>query len=362
MSFPWFSIERGFLTAKGRGSGNSVKEKGLPMDDGLDVGNGGEASGSITSNIKNSPSPPDMHFFKFGSKEGMEAILESGPWLIRNVPLVLKKWTPNANIMKEDVCNIHVWVKFHDVPITAFTEYGLSAIATKLGSPLMLDSYTAAMCIDSWGRASYARAMIELKPYVDLRVTIVVIVPKFSDDCPKKIVLDISKNSKMSRQPARGPPVGLKRKYTFVYRPVSTKKRKRLMGIQRKRGGNQTPSTNATSVVAKINKLERQMLDGNFFLLVDEHGKLLEMKVTNEASASNPSTYMRDQLVQSDEDEVELPDDETSRYMSSTGRGGLCEDDLDFYDGYEARVYDLPEQMQTFCDQFDIRLRSRVKK
>ncbi|GKG03366.1 hypothetical protein Tco_0311002, partial [Tanacetum coccineum] len=41
----------GFLTAKGRGSGNSMKEKGLSMDDGLDVGNGGEAFGSFTSNI-----------------------------------------------------------------------------------------------------------------------------------------------------------------------------------------------------------------------------------------------------------------------------------------------------------------------
>ncbi|GKE37058.1 hypothetical protein Tco_1460463, partial [Tanacetum coccineum] len=36
----------------------------------------------------------------------------------------------------------------------------------------------------------------------------------------------------------------------------------------------------------------------------------------------------------------ELPDDETSRYMSLTGGGEFYEDDLDFYDGYEAEVYD----------------------
>ncbi|GJT38428.1 hypothetical protein Tco_0938293 [Tanacetum coccineum] len=51
------SIERGFLTTNGKGSGNSVKVKGPSMDDGLDVGNGGEASGSVTSNVGNSPSP-----------------------------------------------------------------------------------------------------------------------------------------------------------------------------------------------------------------------------------------------------------------------------------------------------------------
>nr|GEV53764.1 hypothetical protein [Tanacetum cinerariifolium]GEY72334.1 hypothetical protein [Tanacetum cinerariifolium] len=240
-------------------------------------------------------------------KEGMEAMLESGPWLIQNVPLILKQWTPDANIMKEDVCNIPVWVKFHDVLITAFTEDG----------------------------ASYARAMIELKADVDLRDTIV--APKFSgdgfttstinveyewaphrcseckvfghflDDCLKKIVSDISKNSKMSRQPARGPSVGLKPKSTFVYRPVSIKK------------------------VATANGNLKTNADGKL-MLVDEHEKPLEMKVMNEASARKPNTSIGDQLVEFDEDEVEFPDDETSRYMSLTGGGGFCEDDLDFYD------------------------------
>ncbi|GKC63908.1 hypothetical protein Tco_1096506, partial [Tanacetum coccineum] len=63
-----------------------------------------------------------------------------------------------------------------------------------------------------------------------------------------------------------------------------------------------------------------------------------------------------------DEGEVKFPDYVTFRYMSLTGEGGFCEDDLDFYDGYEAQAYDLPEQMQTFCDKFDIRFRSRVRK
>nr|GEV26913.1 putative ribonuclease H-like domain-containing protein [Tanacetum cinerariifolium] len=43
--------------AKRRGSGNFVKERGTSIDDGPGVGNGGEASGSITSNMGYSPSP-----------------------------------------------------------------------------------------------------------------------------------------------------------------------------------------------------------------------------------------------------------------------------------------------------------------
>ncbi|GJZ18992.1 hypothetical protein Tco_0555582 [Tanacetum coccineum] len=173
----------------------------------------------------------------------------------------------------------------------------------------------------------------------------------------------------MQRQPICGPPVGLKRKSTFVYRPVSTKKAAKANGNpkvqttnkattptlnsfealstlvdEEEGGGNQTLSTNATHVVAKINDLEKQMLDGKL-MLVDEHGKSLEMEVEG------------DQGVESDEDEVKMPDDEISRYIASTGGGGL-----DCYDGYEAQVYDLPEQMQALCDQFDIRLISRIRK
>nr|GEY10113.1 hypothetical protein [Tanacetum cinerariifolium] len=101
----------------------------------------------------------------------------------------------------------------------------------------------------------------------------------------------------MPRQPARGPPVGSKPKSTFVYRPVSTKKRQRIMGIQSNLvdeedgGGNQTASTNATPLVANINELKREMLDEKL-VLVNEHGKPLEIKVTNEASASKPSTFI----------------------------------------------------------------------
>ncbi|GKF00477.1 hypothetical protein Tco_0023827, partial [Tanacetum coccineum] len=87
--------------------------------------------------------------FQFSSMKGLDAMLENGPWFIRNNPLILKKWNPDVNLLKEDVGNVPVWVKLHGVPVTAFSEDGLSAIATKIGTPLMLDSYTSDMCIQS---------------------------------------------------------------------------------------------------------------------------------------------------------------------------------------------------------------------
>ncbi|GKG02637.1 putative reverse transcriptase domain-containing protein, partial [Tanacetum coccineum] len=93
---------------------------------------------------------------------GLDAMLENGPWFIRNNSLILKKWHPDENLLKEDVSTVPVWVKLHGVPVTAFSEDGLSVIATKLGTPLMLDSYTSDMYMQSWSRSSYARVMVEL--------------------------------------------------------------------------------------------------------------------------------------------------------------------------------------------------------
>ncbi|GJW42719.1 copia protein [Tanacetum coccineum] len=118
--------------------------------------------------------------FQFSSMDGLDVMLENGPWFIRNNPLILKKWHSDENLLKEDVSTVPIWVKLHGVPVTAFSKDGLSAIATKLGTRLMLDSYTSDMCMQSWGRSSYARVMIELRADVELKDNIVVVMPKIT--------------------------------------------------------------------------------------------------------------------------------------------------------------------------------------
>nr|GEX37417.1 hypothetical protein [Tanacetum cinerariifolium] len=90
---------------------------------------------------------------------------------LSGIPAYPKKWQPNENLLKEDFSTIPVWVKLHGVPVTAFSDDGLTVIATKRGTPLMLDSYTPDMCMQSWGRSSYARVMIELQDDVELKIT-----------------------------------------------------------------------------------------------------------------------------------------------------------------------------------------------
>ncbi|GJX03001.1 hypothetical protein Tco_0188917 [Tanacetum coccineum] len=126
-------------------------------------------------------------------------------------------------------------------PVMAFSKDGLSAIATKLDTPLMLDFYTSDMCMQSWGKSSYARSMIELRADVELKDTIVLAMPKLvregfyacnirieyewkpprcacckvfghvQDDYPKNIGLDVAKNLKNPSQAPRGVLVGPKK-------------------------------------------------------------------------------------------------------------------------------------------------------
>nr|GEV43432.1 hypothetical protein [Tanacetum cinerariifolium] len=49
-----------------------------------------------------------------------------------------------------------------NISMAAFTGDGLSIIASKLGSHMLIDSYRTTMCEESLGRNSYTRALIEL--------------------------------------------------------------------------------------------------------------------------------------------------------------------------------------------------------
>ncbi|GJX44442.1 putative reverse transcriptase domain-containing protein [Tanacetum coccineum] len=90
----------------------------------------------------------------WGSMDGLDAMLENGPWFIRNNPLILRKWHPDVNLMKEDVGTIPVWVKLYGIPFMAFSEDG----------------------------SSYAKAMIEMRADVELKDNIVVAMPKITGE------------------------------------------------------------------------------------------------------------------------------------------------------------------------------------
>ncbi|GJV98967.1 putative reverse transcriptase domain-containing protein [Tanacetum coccineum] len=93
---------------------------------------------------------------------GVDSVLRDGPWMIHGFPIFLNKWCPSVSLLKEELSRVPVWVKFHDVLLVAYISDGLTLIAKKIGTQMMLDSYTNSMCLESWGRSGFARILIEV--------------------------------------------------------------------------------------------------------------------------------------------------------------------------------------------------------
>ncbi|GJV33309.1 hypothetical protein Tco_1393709, partial [Tanacetum coccineum] len=122
---------------------------------------------------------------------------------------VLTLFTPEGNreearLLDYSPFNLAPWtdlilclrmVKLHGVPVTTFSEDGLSAITTNLGTLLMLDSYTSDMCMQSWGGSSYARLMIELRADVEFKDNIVVAMPRIT----RRAIIHVMSVLSMSR-------------------------------------------------------------------------------------------------------------------------------------------------------------------
>ncbi|GKE11824.1 zinc knuckle CX2CX4HX4C containing protein, partial [Tanacetum coccineum] len=119
---------------------------------------------------------------KVVKKAGLEAVLESGPWMIRQTLIILKKWSMSTSLQKEELTRIPIWIKLHDVPLQVFEEDGISLIATLIRKPIMLESYTSSMCKDSWGRSSFARCLIEVNLEADLLDVITIGIPSLTGD------------------------------------------------------------------------------------------------------------------------------------------------------------------------------------
>ncbi|GJT25288.1 putative reverse transcriptase domain-containing protein [Tanacetum coccineum] len=261
--------------------------------------------------------------FQFSFIDGLDDMLDNGPWFIRNNPLILNKWHPNENLLKEDVSTVPVWVKLHGVPVTVFREDSLSAIATKLGTPLMLDSYTSNMCMQSWGRSSYSRVMIELRADVELKDNIVVSMPKITREGHYTCVGE-KKTVKKPSQTSRGVPIGPKMgfKPQKEYRPVPKKPNASSSG---------TPLV-PTGIVESDSEVE---------VVFDE---IANLRISMSGKDISDKGYGTNSLLEQWRDSY--PDN----------------DDYDPYDDDMYENHDLSEHLQSICDDLDITVHGRKKK
>ncbi|GJU06309.1 zinc knuckle CX2CX4HX4C containing protein [Tanacetum coccineum] len=66
------------------------------------------ATFSIPKNVvetadKNNDELQRFFFFKFKTSKGLDDVMENGPWMIRNSPIILKKWSMDTRLCKEEL-------------------------------------------------------------------------------------------------------------------------------------------------------------------------------------------------------------------------------------------------------------------
>ncbi|GKC35794.1 beta-caryophyllene synthase [Tanacetum coccineum] len=206
------------------------------------------------------------------SIDGLDAMLENGPWFIRNNPLILRKWHPDENLLKEDVSTVPVWVKHHGVPFTAFSEDGLSVIATKLGTHLMLYSYTANMYMQSWRRSSYARAMIKLRADMELKDNIVAAMPKITGEIYYTCNIRVEYKSNPFEV------------LTSADNDVELGTNEGISNSADK--GTINVSSSNTPIVEKFDKIERQIREGKLRFVDDDGNSLVPTGIVDSDSDS----------------------------------------------------------------------------
>ncbi|GJU85945.1 hypothetical protein Tco_1293491 [Tanacetum coccineum] len=240
----------------------------------------------------------------------------------------------------------------------------------------MLDSYTSDMCMQSWGRSSYVRVMIELRADVELKDNIVVAKPKITreghytcnvrveyewkpprcssckvfghihEECPKNTGAGEKKTVKKPSQTSRGVLVGPKMgfKPQKEYRSVTKKPNVSSSG-NKKKGVEPTIKVSNSNPFDVLNSVDNDMEFGT-------NGGTTNL--INNGATSSGSSYMN---IDNDGEfacNILLLEQWRDSYP-----------DNDDYDPYDDDMYEnqnLSEHLQSICDDLDITVHSRNKK
>ncbi|XP_039017567.1 uncharacterized protein LOC120148544 [Hibiscus syriacus] len=98
----------------------------------------------------------NVYIFSFANDSVRDWVLENGPWHVFNKPLILRIWEANMQKLDFDFAHLPIWIHLYNVPLELYTQDGLSSIASALGKPISMDSFTA-----SKTRLHFAKVCVE---------------------------------------------------------------------------------------------------------------------------------------------------------------------------------------------------------
>ncbi|GJW04267.1 hypothetical protein Tco_1563123 [Tanacetum coccineum] len=240
-------------------------------------------------------------------------------------------------------------------------------MAAKFGNPIMLDSYTSSICLQSWSHMDYTRVLIDIRADLELKEDMIIDIPNVEDDgevlhtmrvkyewepprcgvcmvfrhddmiCPKRAVEKPKKqhiNHDGFQYPFSSHGTNVSSKvHVKIKKPiclvVSKKNSASSSGMKKnsKVSRKVMSSTNPFDALNSIKKMmsldqigdrQIQMIEGKLVLL-DDDGKPLKPSKSMLLNSSNVVYIKVDDLVNEDNDsEVEEVYDETGTYMAST--------------------------------------------
>nr|GEU69168.1 hypothetical protein [Tanacetum cinerariifolium] len=306
-------------------------------------------------------------------RNSWDAMFENGPWFIRNNSFILKKWHPDENLLKKDVSTVPIWVKLHGLPVTAFSEDGLSAIATKLADVELKDNIGVAMPkITKEGHYTCnVRVEYEWKPPMCSSCGV---FGHIHEEC----LTNTSVGEKKPSQTSRGVPVGTKMgfKPQKEYRPVPKKTTASSSG-NKKKGVEPTIEVSNLNTFDVLNSVDNDVEFGTN----GETTNLVNNGVTSSGSSfmyiDNDGEFVNNTPIGKKIDKIERQICEVKiRLLNNDGNPlvstGIVESgsevdsylDNNDYDPYNDDMYenhDLSEHLQSICDDLDITICGKKK-
>ncbi|GJS25269.1 zinc knuckle CX2CX4HX4C containing protein [Tanacetum coccineum] len=351
--------------------------------------------------------------FKFSSHEGLIKVLDKGPWFIRSRPLMLNTWSANTKMKK-------IVQGFREMCLNPWGPKTYARVLIELSADqALMDSVIVAVPFPNGTGHSLENLDVEYE-WRPSRCSKCKIFGHDDAFCPskdKRVALNSSTGtgslfnlgSEGGKQSSKSKPIhGIrfsKPKPKFFYRPVSKVSQGETMTTPpAKEDTNSDGDQPSESLVAAMENIPSDTGKSKFIQddinlgdLRNTMDKLMEedkvLDINTDDIGNKTSTHTTEcsnisQTVQSEAktqvngslwerftevkkasttdsdsevEEIYSFDYNKANYVASaSGEFTLEDDDLDCYDGYEAQLYDLSDEMQKFCDHYDVRLKSRL--
>ncbi|GAA0156360.1 hypothetical protein LIER_13876 [Lithospermum erythrorhizon] len=98
-----------------------------------------------------------LFLFQFGDDDGKDRMIEEGPWIFAQHPMILNPWTPESRLEMKGVEKIPVWLCIPYLSLKFWNEGMFSKIGSYVGTPLFADG-----AISYLARVSYVRLYVEI--------------------------------------------------------------------------------------------------------------------------------------------------------------------------------------------------------